>query len=132
MSTPALSQWLDPNLRELLIDNMCRWLSKTGDLRHYSEELSEASTVLSEEAVLELYARFASERLEFEWRDQLFEFMPNAARLVPEPLVAKELFGQQAFVARIVPVQPKVASSALVQQRLTAKKRWWVFWGGKE
>jgi hypothetical protein len=132
MSSPALSQWLDPDLRERLVDNMCRWLSKTGDLRQYSGELSAASTVLSEEAVLELYTRFASERLEFEWREQLFEFMPNAARLVPEPLVAKELLGQQATIARIVPVEAKVASSALAQQRLTARKRWWAFWGARK
>jgi hypothetical protein len=124
-------QWSDPDSRDNLIEGIARWLSKTGDLDQYEEELDELASFLKPDEVCALYERLTNERLEFEWRDQFIGHFPQSESYLPGIGITEEEFDASVESGSATPLDYEEAQPALSQQRRSARRKWWQFWSAK-
>lgn len=73
------------------IEDVARWLSKSGSLSAFAEELSAFSAACTPQQAVDLYLglRDTGERWESEWRGEFLEFFPQVKDLLP-PLADAE------------------------------------------
>ena len=120
--------WADPNARDNLVYGIARHLSKTGDLTEYREELTVLAAFLTTEEITELYARLASERLEFEWREQFTTFFPGSDAYLPPVETTEQQFDAAVQAGHVRPLSYQEAGPQLKQQRDSADRRWFELW----
>ena len=124
-------QWSDPDLRDSLVEGVARWLSKTGDLDQFEDELDQLAAFLKPDEVCALYDRLANERLEFEWRGQFIGHFPNSESYLPGVGVTEEEFEASVEAGKVGVLNYEEAEPALAQQRDSARRKWWEFWKAK-